>query len=143
MEVTKPYKFIGFGATEVTKPYKFIGFGAMEVTKPYEFIGFGAIFRSDNAPARRSHKATCVTGTRQAQDPPPTRPPTTTTPTNQPQLRTEQKPDQASERRASHESQPRAAAGRSTGVEAKDVALIIRLTKPRRLSEAGLAFQHK
>ncbi len=28
MEVTKPYKFIGFGAMEVTKPYKFIGFGA-------------------------------------------------------------------------------------------------------------------
>jgi hypothetical protein len=25
MEVTKPYKFIGFGAMEVTKPYKFIG----------------------------------------------------------------------------------------------------------------------
>ena len=43
MEVTKPYKFIGFGAMEVTKPYKFIGFGAMEVTKPYEFIGFGAM----------------------------------------------------------------------------------------------------
>ena len=28
MEVTKPYEFIGFGATEVTKPYEFIGFGA-------------------------------------------------------------------------------------------------------------------
>ncbi len=27
MEVTKPYKFIGFGAMEVTKPYKVIGFG--------------------------------------------------------------------------------------------------------------------
>ncbi len=26
MEVTKPYKFIGFAAMEVTKPYKFIGF---------------------------------------------------------------------------------------------------------------------
>ncbi len=26
MEVTKPYKFIGFGPMEVTKPYKFIGF---------------------------------------------------------------------------------------------------------------------
>jgi hypothetical protein len=25
---------------EVTKPYKFIGFGAMDVTKPYNFIGF-------------------------------------------------------------------------------------------------------
>ena len=45
MEVTKPYKSIGFGAMEVTKPYKFIGFGAMEVTKPYKFIGFGALHR--------------------------------------------------------------------------------------------------
>ncbi len=27
---------------DVTKPYKFIRFGAMDVTKPYEFIGFGA-----------------------------------------------------------------------------------------------------
>ncbi len=40
MDVTKPYKFIGFGAMDVTKPYKFIGFGAMDVTKPYKFIGF-------------------------------------------------------------------------------------------------------
>ncbi len=40
--VTKPYKFIGFGAMDVTKPYKFIGFGAIDVTKPYRFIGFGA-----------------------------------------------------------------------------------------------------
>jgi hypothetical protein len=40
--VTKPYKFIGFGAMEVTKPYKSTGFGAMEVTKPYKIIGFGA-----------------------------------------------------------------------------------------------------
>ena len=29
MNVTKPYKFIGFGAIGVTKPYKFIGLGAM------------------------------------------------------------------------------------------------------------------
>jgi hypothetical protein len=29
MDVTKPYKFIGFGAMDVTKPCKFIGFGAM------------------------------------------------------------------------------------------------------------------
>ncbi len=43
MDVTKPYKFIGFGAMDVTKPYKFIGFGAMDVTKPYKFIGFGAM----------------------------------------------------------------------------------------------------
>jgi hypothetical protein len=34
MDVTKPYKFIGFGAMEVTKPYKSIGVGAMDVTKP-------------------------------------------------------------------------------------------------------------
>jgi hypothetical protein len=32
MDVTKPYKFTGFGAMDVTKPYKFIGFGAMYVT---------------------------------------------------------------------------------------------------------------
>ncbi len=31
MDVTKPYKFIGFGAMDVTKPYKFIGFGAPSV----------------------------------------------------------------------------------------------------------------
>ncbi len=31
MDVTKPYKFIGFGATDVTKPYEFTGFGAMDV----------------------------------------------------------------------------------------------------------------
>ena len=43
MDVTKPYKFIGFGAMDVTKPYKFIWFGAMDVTKPYKFIGFGAM----------------------------------------------------------------------------------------------------
>ena len=42
MDVTKPYKFIGFGAMDVTKPYKFIGFGAMAITKPCKFIGFGA-----------------------------------------------------------------------------------------------------
>ncbi len=37
MDVTKPYKFIGFGAMDVIKPYKFVGFGAMDVTKPYKF----------------------------------------------------------------------------------------------------------
>ncbi len=37
--LTKPYKFIGFGAMDVTKPYKFIGFEAMDVTKPYQCIG--------------------------------------------------------------------------------------------------------
>jgi hypothetical protein len=43
MDVTKPHKFIGFGAMDVTKPPKHIGFGAMDVTKPYKFIGFGAM----------------------------------------------------------------------------------------------------
>ncbi len=33
------YKSIGFGVPDVTKPYKFIGFGA----KPYECIGFGTM----------------------------------------------------------------------------------------------------
>ncbi len=28
MDVTKPYKVIGFGAMDVTKLYKFMGFGA-------------------------------------------------------------------------------------------------------------------
>ncbi len=42
-DVTKPYRFIGFGAMDITKPYRFIGFGAMDVTKPYRFIGFGAM----------------------------------------------------------------------------------------------------
>ena len=32
MDVTKPYKFIGFGAMDVTKPYRFIGFGALEAS---------------------------------------------------------------------------------------------------------------
>ncbi len=41
--ITKPYRFIGFGAMNVTKPYKFIGFGAVEITKPYKIIGFGAM----------------------------------------------------------------------------------------------------
>ncbi len=43
LDVTKPYKFIGFGAMDVTKPNKFIRFGAMDVTKPYKFIGFGVV----------------------------------------------------------------------------------------------------
>ncbi len=41
MDVTKPYKFTGFGAMDVTKPYEFIGFGAKDVTKPYKCIGQG------------------------------------------------------------------------------------------------------
>ncbi len=40
IDITKPYKFIGFGAIDITKPYKFIGFGAIDITKPYKFIGF-------------------------------------------------------------------------------------------------------
>ena len=42
MDVTKPYKFIGFGAMDVTKPYKCTGFGAMGATKPYKCIRFDA-----------------------------------------------------------------------------------------------------
>jgi hypothetical protein len=42
MDVTKSRKFICF-LVDVTKPYKFIGFGARYVTKPYEFIEFGAM----------------------------------------------------------------------------------------------------
>ncbi len=39
-------------AMDVTKPYKFIGFGAMDVTKPYKFIGFraGRLPSSDQPP---------------------------------------------------------------------------------------------
>ncbi len=40
MYVTKPYRFIGFGAMYVTKPYKFIVFGDIHGPKPYKFIGF-------------------------------------------------------------------------------------------------------
>jgi hypothetical protein len=40
MDVTN-MNFIGSGAMDVTKPYKFIGFRG-HVTKPYAFIGFGA-----------------------------------------------------------------------------------------------------
>jgi hypothetical protein len=40
--VSKPYKFIGFGAIDVSKTYKCIGFGAIGVSKPSKFIGFGA-----------------------------------------------------------------------------------------------------
>ncbi len=45
-----------WGPVEVTKPYKFIGFGAMDVTKPYKFIGFGAIrdAKMENPTAGRS-----------------------------------------------------------------------------------------
>ncbi len=56
MDVTKPYRFLRFGAMDVTKPYRFIGFGAMEVTKPYRFIGFGTASPSEAA-ADRSNAA--------------------------------------------------------------------------------------
>jgi hypothetical protein len=36
---------------DVTKPYKIIGFGAMDVTKPYKFIGFGDL----HGPKRQKH----------------------------------------------------------------------------------------
>ncbi len=42
MDVTKPYKSIGFGAMDATKPYKFIVFGAIDATKPYKFTRSGA-----------------------------------------------------------------------------------------------------
>ena len=48
LPITKPYKFIRFGARAIT-PYEFIGFGAIAITKPYEFIGFGATLRSASA----------------------------------------------------------------------------------------------
>jgi hypothetical protein len=41
MDVTKPYKFIGFGAMDVTKPYKFIGFVAIDVTRPMQNTRWG------------------------------------------------------------------------------------------------------
>ncbi len=43
---SKPYEFIGSGATAVTKPYKFIWFGAIHGPKPYEFMGFRWAFIS-------------------------------------------------------------------------------------------------
>jgi hypothetical protein len=59
MYVTKPYRFIrfiGFGAVHVTKPYKCIRFGAMDVTRPYKLIRFGAMdvtVRDASAPGSR------------------------------------------------------------------------------------------
>ncbi len=43
MDVTKPYKFVCFGAMYITKTYKLIGFGAMDVTKKCKCICFGAM----------------------------------------------------------------------------------------------------
>ncbi len=38
MEVTKPYRFIGFWALAATKLYKAIRFWALVVTKPYKCV---------------------------------------------------------------------------------------------------------
>jgi hypothetical protein len=62
LDVTKPYKFIGFGALDVTKPYQFIGFGALDVTKPYKFIGFGAESSTPNIISREPGRAAPRTG---------------------------------------------------------------------------------
>ena len=43
IDITKPYKFIGFGPIDITKPCKFIGSGAIYIIKPYNCLGFGAI----------------------------------------------------------------------------------------------------
>ncbi len=44
---------------DVTKPYKFIGFGALDVTKPYEFIGLGAMDNDPKARAPRETQGPC------------------------------------------------------------------------------------
>jgi hypothetical protein len=43
-----------FVAMDVTKPYKLIGFGAMDVTKPYKSIGFV----THGVPADRNNAST-------------------------------------------------------------------------------------
>jgi hypothetical protein len=43
MDVTKPYKFMGFADTQGPKPYEFIGFGDTHGPKPYKFIGWAEI----------------------------------------------------------------------------------------------------
>ena len=57
MDVTKPYKLIGFGA--ITKPYTIIRFGAMDVTKPSKCIRFGAM------DVTKSYKFICFGGCHQ------------------------------------------------------------------------------
>ncbi len=44
------------GPIEVTKPYRFIGFGAMDVTKPYKFIGFLGSKRTSPSPKTHGRK---------------------------------------------------------------------------------------
>ncbi len=46
MDVTKPYKYIGFGDIHGPKTYKSTGFGDIHGPKPYEFIGFRWAFTS-------------------------------------------------------------------------------------------------
>ena len=41
MEVTKPYKFIGFGDINGPNPYEFIGFGDIHGPNPFESPSFG------------------------------------------------------------------------------------------------------
>jgi hypothetical protein len=43
MDITKPYKSIGFGDIDVTKPYKFIGFGALLAQPSVGFARRGCI----------------------------------------------------------------------------------------------------
>ncbi len=43
MDVTKPYKSIGFGAMTVTKPNNFLGFGAMGHTAPTGVLSPAAV----------------------------------------------------------------------------------------------------
>jgi hypothetical protein len=55
MYVTKPCKFIGFGAMYVTKPYEFIGFGAMYPVFPRALLGKQAL--SQHGPDKRGVQA--------------------------------------------------------------------------------------
>jgi hypothetical protein len=53
---SKPYKFIGFGATDAPKPYEFIRFGVIHGPKPYKFIGFWASFDRNHLRRCYSHR---------------------------------------------------------------------------------------
>jgi hypothetical protein len=44
MDVTKPYKFIGFGGMDVTKSYKFVWFGDIDAPKTDKFIRSGVFY---------------------------------------------------------------------------------------------------
>ncbi len=50
MDVTKPYKFIGFGAMYVTKPYKFIGSSILNVHLVVVAAAVGLLQRSKPHP---------------------------------------------------------------------------------------------